>query len=97
MDAEAGEQRVTLNVNGMSCASCVGRITNALEDKAGLSQVSVNLMTKKASMRYDTAMHSAPQLAAFVTSLGFPSEVAAGAASTRVLVFSVDRSQISGG
>eukprot|EP01052_Picozoa_sp_SAG31_P082106 SAG31_NODE_42098_length_273_cov_0.591954_1_plen_36_part_01 len=32
-DAQAAAHRVVLTVEGMSCASCVGRITAALENE----------------------------------------------------------------
>ena len=75
----------------MSCASCVGRITNALDGRPGIESASVNLMTKKASIRYDTSVHNGTQLAEFVTSLGFPSQLVAGKASTRQLMFDAGR------
>jgi Cu+-exporting ATPase len=43
------ETRVTLNLTGLSCAGCVGRVQRALAEEAGLSDVVVNLATEQAS------------------------------------------------
>jgi Cu+-exporting ATPase len=39
---------VTLRIEGMTCASCVGRVEKALKRVAGVDQVSVNLTTEEA-------------------------------------------------
>ncbi|MEO9517321.1 MAG: heavy metal translocating P-type ATPase [Paracoccaceae bacterium] len=44
---------VSLSVQGMNCASCVGRVDRALSDVPGLSDVSVNLATETATMSVD--------------------------------------------
>ncbi|MEP3847801.1 MAG: heavy metal translocating P-type ATPase [Paracoccaceae bacterium] len=44
---------VSLSVQGMNCASCVGRVDRALSDVPGLSDVSVNLTTETATMSVD--------------------------------------------
>ena len=41
----------TLNVEGMTCASCVTRIENAIRKVEGVAAVSVNLATEQASIR----------------------------------------------
>ena len=41
---------VSLHVEGMSCASCVGRVERALQSVAGASEVSVNLATERATI-----------------------------------------------
>ena len=45
----------TLSVQGMTCASCVGRVEKAIERVAGVASVSVNLATEKAEVRYAAA------------------------------------------
>ena len=42
---------VTLQVSGMSCASCVRRVEKALQAVPGVQQASVNLATEKASIQ----------------------------------------------
>ena len=41
-------RQVGLQVEGMTCASCVGRVEKALAKVAGVSSVSVNLATERA-------------------------------------------------
>lgn len=40
--------QVTLNVDGMTCASCVGRVERALKAVPGIEEASVNLATQQA-------------------------------------------------
>lgn len=42
-------QKITLNVNGMSCSHCTGMVKRTLEEIDGISNVSVDLDEKKAS------------------------------------------------
>ena len=43
-------EQVQLNIGGMSCASCVGRIEKALTKVSGVEQASVNLATETATV-----------------------------------------------
>ncbi|CEL00933.1 Putative Cation transport ATPase [Aspergillus calidoustus] len=40
--------RITLSISGMSCSSCVGKITNALNDQPWVQSADVNLLTSSA-------------------------------------------------
>ena len=42
--------QVTLNVDGMTCASCVGRVERALKAVPGVEEASVNLATQQATL-----------------------------------------------
>jgi Cu+-exporting ATPase len=44
-------QTLELNVGGMTCASCVGRVERALGKVAGVNRVSVNLANEKAHLQ----------------------------------------------
>ncbi len=46
-------QKITLNIDGMSCSHCSGTVKNALEGINGISKVSVDLNGKKASFEID--------------------------------------------
>ena len=48
--------RITLPVEGMTCASCVGRVEKALSKVPGVASVSVNLATEQAVIRPDAAV-----------------------------------------
>ncbi len=44
------EARVELEVEGMTCASCVGRVERALQGVPGVTEASVNLATERATV-----------------------------------------------
>ncbi|WP_148863315.1 heavy metal translocating P-type ATPase [Marinobacter fonticola] len=46
-------QTIEIGVEGMSCASCVGRIERALSAQPGVSTAQVNLATGKATVEFD--------------------------------------------
>lgn len=46
-----GETQVSLPIEGMTCASCVGRVEAALAKVEGVQNVSVNLATERADMK----------------------------------------------
>ncbi|WP_432239341.1 heavy metal translocating P-type ATPase [Herbaspirillum robiniae] len=73
---------VELDIAGMSCASCVTRVEKALRKVPGVSEVSVNLATERASIA-TLGEIAAPQLIAAVEKAGYEAtpHVAAGAAA----------------
>ncbi|WP_275426326.1 heavy metal translocating P-type ATPase [Bradymonas sediminis] len=50
-DANTSTTQTTLPIEGMTCASCVGRVERALMDIPGVREVSVNLATERAHIR----------------------------------------------
>ena len=46
-------QTIEIGIDGMSCASCVGRIEKALKGQQGVRSAQVNLATGKASVEFD--------------------------------------------
>src|SRR5699024_273794 len=50
---QESEHTYSLPVEGMTCASCVGRVEAALNSMQGVSNVSVNLVTNKAQFQKD--------------------------------------------
>lgn len=50
-------QKVTLNVEGMSCGHCSGMVQKTLEEIDGISNVFVDLDAKKADFTADTSKH----------------------------------------
>jgi len=48
-------QKITLNVEGMSCGHCTGMVQRTLEEIDGVSNVSVDLDTKKACFEAETS------------------------------------------
>jgi len=49
---EAGMEKVTLPVRGMSCASCVKKVENAINGLEGVVRASVNFATERATVQY---------------------------------------------
>ncbi|MEH6562753.1 MAG: copper ion binding protein, partial [Marinobacter sp.] len=46
-------QKIEIGIEGMSCASCVGRIERGLTTQLGVSAAQVNLATEKATVTFD--------------------------------------------
>ena len=61
----------TFQVEGMTCAACVGRVERALARQPGVVTASVNLMTHKASVTYD-APADPQSLARALAEAGYP-------------------------
>ena len=74
--------QVVLDVDGMTCASCVGRVEKALQASAGVAAASVNLVTKRASITLSDPSVTPQMLADIVTKSGYPAQPAAIAASS---------------
>ncbi len=61
-----------LQIEGMTCASCVGRVERALRKQPGVLEVGVNLATERAHLQYLPTMTNPEVLAAVVTAAGYP-------------------------
>ncbi|MGH6760277.1 MAG: heavy metal translocating P-type ATPase [Phyllobacterium sp.] len=48
---EVGERSIDLEIEGMTCASCVNRVEKALKAVPGVASASVNLATERASVK----------------------------------------------
>lgn len=69
---------VTLEIEGMTCASCVGRVEKALKSVPGVLEASVNLATETAQVRYVSGATSMAEIASTVTGVGYPAKVKSG-------------------
>ncbi|MCE8003634.1 heavy metal translocating P-type ATPase [Billgrantia ethanolica] len=67
----AATESVELALEGMSCASCVGRIENALKATTGVIEASVNLASEKAYVRFLADSVSAEELVSAVEKAGY--------------------------
>ncbi|WP_186155629.1 heavy metal translocating P-type ATPase [Burkholderia gladioli] len=70
---------IELEIGGMTCASCSGRVEKALAQVPGVSSASVNLATERASISAEAAV-SVAQLVAAVEKAGYRATPAAGSA-----------------
>jgi Cu+-exporting ATPase len=68
--AVAGEE-FQLNISGMSCASCVGRIEKALRKLSGVRAVSVNLATESAHISVIKNLLNVSQLIVAIKDAGY--------------------------
>ena len=67
---------VTLDISGMTCAACVGRVERGLKKVEGVEEANVNLATERASVTYDPAKTSAAELVAKVVDTGYDAPTA---------------------
>ncbi|SFL16806.1 heavy metal translocating P-type ATPase [Methylobacterium pseudosasicola] len=73
--ADAGypvpETQSLIAVDGMSCASCVGRVERALTAVPGVMGASVNLVTGQAAIRHPEGLVATPDLVTAVEAAGY--------------------------
>ncbi|QDG92789.1 copper-translocating P-type ATPase [Rhizobium sp. NIBRBAC000502774] len=65
------EKTIELDIEGMTCASCVGRVEKALKAVSGVSDASVNLATERATVRIAGNAVSAARLAEAISQAGY--------------------------
>ncbi|KPD14115.1 heavy metal translocating P-type ATPase [Phaeobacter sp. 11ANDIMAR09] len=71
----AALSRLSLDVEGLSCASCVGRAEAALRAVPGVVSAEVNLATERAEISYLTGAIRAADLRAACTKAGYPASL----------------------
>ncbi|WP_197491497.1 MULTISPECIES: heavy metal translocating P-type ATPase [Methylomonas] len=68
--SQAADRSVHLSIEGMTCASCAGRVEKALNKIPGVQQASVNLATESALVQTDTAVDASVLINA-VSAIGY--------------------------
>lgn len=68
---EAGLEKVTLPVHGMSCASCVEKVQKALSQVPGVIQADVNFATEKATVKYIPGQATVKEMSEAVEAIGY--------------------------
>ena len=63
--------KITLNIGGMTCASCVSHVGGALKEVPGVLQAQVNLATEQATVEYLSGIVTLDDLREFVTDAGY--------------------------
>lgn len=69
--ATQADASCTLDIGGMTCASCVGRVERALGRLDGVVAAEVNLATEVATVRFDSSQVALDDLAATVARAGY--------------------------
>ena len=65
------DQKTTLGIEGMTCASCVSHVEAGLREVQGVQDVQVNLATEKATVRFDPQRVSRDDLLEAVHATGY--------------------------
>ena len=65
----------TLDIQAMSCASCVGRVERAIGGALGVHDVAVNLVNATARVTYFVGVATPAAIAARSTEAGYPATV----------------------
>src|SRR3989339_439503 len=71
-----GEERLSLNITGMHCASCAGIIERSLKKIPGVKEANVNFAAEKARVAYDRALVTTGQLVEAVKKAGYRADLA---------------------
>ena len=69
--SNSSRQSVTLQITGMHCAACSGRIERTLRKVSGVNEAVVNLALEKATVRYDPAAVTVHDIKKRIETLGF--------------------------
>ncbi|MFB6469432.1 heavy metal translocating P-type ATPase [Cytobacillus sp. Hz8] len=69
------EEKIKLNIFGMTCAACATRIEKGLNKVKGVTSASVNLATEKASIEFIPGATNVEQLIAAVKKAGYDAKV----------------------
>ena len=73
---------VSFPVEGMTCASCVNRITRFLDKVEGVEEAHVNLASESATVRFDPARTGISDFAAAVDAAGYVARIEQAATGT---------------
>lgn len=73
--AGAAERTVTLELEGMTCASCPYIVDRALERVEGVADARVSYEKRTAVVRFDDTRTSADALTRATAAAGYPSEL----------------------
>jgi Cu+-exporting ATPase len=75
------QKTVRLTISDMSCASCVGRVQEALATVLGVLEADVNLASESATVRYVEGLTRPGDLIAATRDAGYPAQIADAAGS----------------
>lgn len=64
-------EKITLIISGMHCSSCAKIIETTLEEKEGVSSISVNYDSKKAFLEFDQQKTNLNEIKKEIEELGY--------------------------
>ena len=64
-------ERITIPVAGMTCASCVGKVEGSLKSVPGVASAAVNLATEEATVEYESGACTLDQLYEAIEAVGY--------------------------
>lgn len=68
-------RKLTLDIDGLHCASCVATIENSLQKMSGITRVSVHLLLKQASIEYDPQLVKTYAILDAIKKTGFDAKI----------------------
>lgn len=71
-------RKVTLDITGMHCQSCVTLLTKSLEKQEGVKYVNVNLTTEKATVEFDETKTRVEEIIRKIKDLGYDGKLSGG-------------------
>lgn len=86
-------RKVTIPVQGMTCAACQSRVQRAVQRELGVVDASVHLMLKQAVITYDSAVTSEASLVEAINRTGYEAKPAAQSPSSFDEQVGQDRAQ----
>ena len=69
------EENISLDIKGMTCASCVSRIEKVLKTNTAILSASVNLATEKARIEFDSSKMDVAKIVGLISKAGYTSKV----------------------
>lgn len=64
-------QKIDIKIEGMTCASCVGRVEKKLKSNEYISEVAVNLATEKGQVQYNESKVKPEDIISLVKDAGY--------------------------
>jgi len=71
-------KKVDFSIRGMHCQSCVTLVDKKLRKESGVSYVSVNLSTSKATVEFDENKNSEDRIIKVIAGLGYKANISSG-------------------
>lgn len=68
---KVGEDNIDLDIDGMTCASCVRHVEKALKGVSGVEEASINLATNRAHVRYISGVATVSMMEKAVAKAGY--------------------------